>query len=567
MKRCLMMLAMLCCLMGVFTVSASAESAATRVDYYATVNVDGDCLVTMTVNFHFEDTTEGLAFPLPANANQITMNNASVNTSRMGSYTAVYLDKATGGNRGDFPVQFAYTLPKTVSVTENRQLQLELPILCGFSYPIQSLNYTITLPRDNTEIPNFFSTYRQNGIISDLNVIPNGSMITGNSKTGFNDHESLSMSMIVPQEMFPGVRMYQRTGNPELIPMGIFAGIALLYWLFFLRTLPPGRYRTSTPPAGVSAGEMGCRLTLAGGDLTMMVFCWAQLGYILINLDRNGRVLIHKRMEMGNERSLFEVRVFQNLFGSRRVIDCTGFQYAKHCRRTATMVPGEREQCRSNSGNIKIFRAICCVSQAFCGICVAMNMASIPVLQVLLSVLLVPLGVVTAWMMQEVAYRTHLRGKTRVYIGLFCCLIWIGLGLLAKQVWIPLGACVGQLIAGFFAAYGGRRTDLNRLEMAQILGLRRYLRRMPKNEVPKMMKKDPDYFFRLAPYAMALGVLRPFAAAFGKRKLEQCPYLVSQVHGRKTAAEWAYLMVTAADRMDARSRRMEVERWLPVKFR
>ena len=72
--------------------------------------------------------------------------------------------------------------------------------------------------------------------------------------------------------------------------------------------------------------------------------------------------------------------------------------------------------------------------------------------------------------------------------------------------------------------------------------------------------------FRGGP-AMALGVLRPFAAAFGKRKLEQCPYLVTPVQGRKTAAEWAYLMVTAADRMDARFRRTELERWLPVKFR
>ena len=103
--------------------------------------------------------------------------------------------------------------------------------------------------------------------------------------------------------------------------------------------------------------------------------------------------------------------------------------------------------------------------------------------------------------------------------------------------------------------------------MGQILGLRRYLKRMSGNEAAKMRKSDPDFFFRLAPYAMAMGVLRPFAAAFGKRKLEQCPYLVTPVQGRKTAAEWAYLMVTAADRMDARFRRTELERWLPVKFR
>ena len=49
----------------------------------------------------------------------------------------------------------------------------------------------------------------------------------------------------------------------------------------------------------------GSRLTFTGADLTMMVFSWAQLGYLVIHLDDNGRVMLHKRMDMGNERSSF----------------------------------------------------------------------------------------------------------------------------------------------------------------------------------------------------------------------------------------------------------------------
>lgn len=567
MKRWLICLATLLCLTGLFTVTASAESAVSRVDYYATVNVDGDCLVTMSVNLHIEESSTGLVFPLPANASNITINGSSANASRVGSHIAVSLDKATGGGRGDFPIQFAYTIPKIVTVTEDLKLRLDLPILCGFEYPIQSLNYTVTLPTENTTIPDFTSTYRQNGVASDLNCIPNGSMITGSSKSVFNDHEALSMSMMVPKEMFPGVKIYLRNGNPEVVPMGIFAGVALLYWLIFLRTLPPRKERVTAPPTGISAGELACRLTLAGGDLSMMVFSWAQMGYLLIHVDNNGRVLIHKRMEMGNERSLFEVRVFQALFGDRRVIDCTGLQYAKNCRRTAAMVPGEKSQLKSTAGNVNIFRALCCISQIFCGICLSMNMTNIGILQILLSIVLGAVGAVTAWLIQEIPYCTFLRNKTRAYIGIACCILWVGLGFIAKQVWIPLGAVAGQIVMGFFAAYGGRRTDLNRMEMAQILGLRRYMKKMPKEDVPKMLQSDPDYFFRLAPYAMAMGVLKPFAQAFGKRKLEQCPYLITPVHGRRKAEDWAELMVAAADRMDARYRRMEVEKWTPVRIR
>ena len=566
MKRLAHLVLLLCCLMGLMAVTASAESMATRVDYYATVNVDGDCMVTMTVNLHLEESNPELMFPLPGNADKIVMNGSSVPTTRMGSYIGAHLSKATGGSRGDFSIQFAYTLSDKVSVMDDRKtLKLELPILCGFEYPIQSLNYTITLPRDNSRMPDFISTYRQSGIASDLNCIPNGSMITGSSKSAFNDHEALFMYLQADTEMFPGVSTYIRDGNPELIPMGIFAGIALLYWLICLRNLPFRKITSANPPAGVNAGELGCRLTMSGTDLTMMVFHWAQMGYILIHVDRQGRVLLHKRMDMGNERSLFEVRVFQTLFGEHRVIDATGNQYAKNRHRAAALVPGEKTMCKS-SGSTKIFRGICCVSQVFCGICVAMNMTNITVLQVLLSLLFGALGVVTAWGMQEAAYCTYVRGNSKAYIALGCVAIWGLLGLLCKQVWIPLGACAGQLFMGFFAAYGGRRTDMNRLEAAQILGLRRYMKKMPKADVPKMLHRDPDFFFRLAPYAMALGVLKPFAQMFGKRKMD-CPYLIPPVPGYRRADEWGLMLVTAADRMDARFRQMEIERWLPVKVR
>ena len=65
----------------------------------------------------------------------------------------------------------------------------------------------------------------------------------------------------------------------------------------------------------------------------MMVFTWAQLGYLLIQTDSGGKVLLHKRMDMGNERSLFENKIFALLFGSRQAVDATGYPYAKLSRK------------------------------------------------------------------------------------------------------------------------------------------------------------------------------------------------------------------------------------------
>ena len=567
MKRiCGALMALALVLSAFFTLHVSAESAASKIDMYCTVNTDGDCLVSMTVNLRLEASDEGLTFPLPYSASDITMNGSSVSSSRVGDKTLVAVGRVTGGLTGEFPVRFDYILPKAVGVTADRQLQLKLPMLCGFDYPVESFSFIITLP-DNVETkPQFTSTYQQVGFESNLELAVNGNMITGASVNTLNDHESVSMTMSVSKDMFPSVSTYQRTGNPEIIPMAVLAGAALLYWLIFLRTLPPQRQRTTLPPEGISAGELGCRVTMTGGDLSMMVLSWAQMGYLLIQ-SQGGRVLLHKQMDMGNERSLFEVRVFQSLFQNRRSVDCRSAGYAKLCAKTAAMVPGEKTMCRSRPGSRKIFRLLLCASQVFCGVCVAMNMTSITVLQILFSLIFGLLSGVSAWEIHEFAMCIRSRDRTRAWIALALCLFWTLLGLIAGQVWVPLVSVMVQLLMGFLAAYGGMRTELNRSEAGEILAIRRYLKGIPRPEAARLIKSDSEYFFRMAPYAIALGVGKPFAAAFGRRKLEQCPYFLTKTQGSRTAEEWMHLMLQTVTLMDDRYKRSKLEGWMAIRFR
>ena len=579
MKRIKRVLFMLLFAVLLLPLRAQAASAATRLDYTATINVDGEALVSLTLNLHLEAINQNLTYPLPGTATNITVNGASPATNKSGSLTIVSLARVTGGQPGDYVVTISYSLPKVVTVAmktdplnkskqivDKDNLKLELPLLSGFAYPISAMNYTITLPGEFTSTPDFYSTYQQNGLASELNLLYNGNMLTGSSKSGFNDHESVYMTMMLPPDMFPGVSTYQRTGNPELVPMGILAGTALLYWLLFLRTFPARRESCTIPPEGITAGELDCRLFLKGADLTTMVLCWAQLGYILIQVDGR-RVLLHKRMDMGNERSLFEVRTFRSLFGDRRVVDASSLAYAKTLRKAKSMIPGENTICRSTERQRNIYRYLLCVSQVFCGICMAMNMTSILALQILLSLLFGALAVVTAWQLHKVAYCTIGRDKTGLITAGVSLLVWLIIGLIAKAVWISLAECAGQILLGFPAAWGGRRSEVNRHEVAQLRGLRHYLSHMPAEDVQRLLAADSSYYFRMAPYAMALGVLHPFTQAFGKRKLPQCPYIVTRVHGSRKAEDWETLLKDLTSRMDARAKRMEMDRWLAVRFR
>ena len=581
MKRLLTLIIVCILTAGLLVMPASAESAASNVDLYITVNAEGDALVTMQVMLRLESNYEQLYFPLPVNAKNITLNGSGVTSTKSSSATLVNISRITEGYLGEATMRFEYTIPEAVSVNTESVLEmlkkgqdvkdrllLTLPLLNGFELPVETMKFTVTMPAGKmTHAPKFTSIYRQDSIESDLTILPiTGSQIIGTAKTVMNDREGITMTMIVPEEMFPTVSTYVRNGNPELLPIGIFAGLALLYWLLTLRTLPIKRLETNTAIEGVTAGEMGCRLTLAGGDLTMMVFTWAQLGYLIISADDNGQVLLHKRMDMGNERGPFENKVFRQLFGNRRVVDATGMTYAKLCIKTAKQVPQERNVFRGNSGNIKIFRGLACVCQIFAGVCVAMNLSPRLWLATIMAVILGVFGAITGWLIQDVAYRTHLRGKVPVLIGLICIVIWTILGLLSGQVWIPLGVSLGNWAFGYFAAYGGRRSDLGRHDAGQVLGLRKHLKHMPKDSINRLMINDPEYFFNYAPYALALGVMGPFARAFGGRKFDQCPYLMTRVAGKRTAEEWGQLMQDTADIMDAKSRRLQVEKWVPLEI-
>ena len=139
--------------------------------------------------------------------------------------------------------------------------------------------------------------------------------------------------------------------------------------------------------------------------------------------------------------------------------------------------------------------------------------------------------------------------------------LWALLGFLSGQPLIPVCSILGQWVLGFFAAYGGRRSDLGRHDSGQILGLRSYLKHLPRDGINRLLNNDPDYFFNMAPYALALGVIRPYADAFGRRKMEDCPYLFLRTNGRKTADEWAEILRETALLMDERAKQMRFQRW------
>jgi len=530
---------------------AATGVSSARVD--AVLDADGNCQVTITATLLLEQ-TDGVSFPVPGNARGISLGGKGVSTRPSGEYLLVDLSRMTGNS-----LVLHYTVPNTVSYNEQEKPQLTLPLLCGFSYPMDGLAFSLTLPEQVQSAPRFFSGYHQQGI-DGLVWEVSGNQIAGSMTSTLKDHETLTVTLELTETAFPRSSVEPWSAGLEDTIAFVLMGLAALYWLIFLRAAPHLRHKTAMPPDGSTAGELRCVLTGQGADLTMMVMSWAQLGYILIHLQGNGRVLLHKRMDMGNERGTFEVRVFRTLFSKKRTVDGSGYHYARLYRKVAASRGSLQEFFRKDSGNPVVFRVLAAAAGIFGGASLAIGLAGDALLAALVILLMGLVGGLAAWVMQEWIQGLHLRNKGMLILGLGIGVAWILLGILAGEGGLAIGMVAFQLLTGLAWAYGGRRTPIGRQTTAQILGLRAYLKKIPQADLDRIRRTDPDFFFTMVPYALALGVDQPFARQFGRKRLSPCPWLTSGMDGHMTALEWSREMRRAADQLDEHQRRLPWER-------
>lgn len=533
----------------------SAQSEIQTMDSHCIVNDKGACSVNTSVTLTLDESAD-LTFPLPAEATEITLNAERGSVSTSGQYKNLSLRSVTGGSAGTFTFQIHYTLPGVVDPgTEG--LELTLPLLCGFSYPVENFDFSVTLPSEVTTEPVFISSYYQELIAAQLDVSVNGNTLSGRT-SALKDHETLSMTLPVTDAMFPQTAVTARVmGVMDIVVLAV-AVLAVVYFVLTMRPRLLRRDLRTTAPDGVSAGDLQMWLTGRGVDLSLLVVTWAQMGYLRIQVDDNGRVLLHKRMDMGNERSRFENRCFRSLFGHRRIVDGTGYHYAQLCRGMWKVTPRIKEVFLPFSGNPKLFRGLCLLSGMLSGAILASAFAPH---SLFLKVFLALVSAVFSLCLQAGGAAFPHRHKLWLWIGLGCALVWMLLGILCGEILLSLLMILFQFAAGLASVYGGRRTALGHQLMEQSFNLRRHFRNASEKDLAQLLKGNPNYFFELAPYALALDADRRFARHFSHLHLEECNYLIVGNRRHMNAVEWAKLLRSAVDTLDAKAKRLPLERF------
>ena len=175
------------------------------------------------------------------------------------------------------------------------------------------------------------------------------------------------------------------------------------------------------------------------------------------------------------------------------------------------------------------------------------------------------LGLVSGYLIPGWTDNGLLRHRRRVLIGLGLALAWMLLGSFSGAKDMGTMMALGLLAAGVLYGWSGRRTALGRATASQLLGLRRYLRGRDKQQLNRAKNLDPDYYFRMAPYAIALGVGKNFASAMGRHAAEGgCPYLIRNKEQVMDTRRWNALLEHTADLMDQRKQTRPLEKTLEL---
>lgn len=551
----LAVLLLVAALIVTFCSGALAQSSIQTLDCRAVVSDSGACSVDLTINLHLDAAAQPV-FPIPAEATDVTLNGSRGSVTASGQYKLLSLSGITGSNAGSFTFQVHYSLPGVVDMGEEG-LVLTLPLLCGFSYPVDNMHFSVTLPSEVTTQPVFTSSYYQELIGAQMTISLQGNTLTGDTGS-LKDHETLSMTLPVTDAMFPQPAAAARVmGWMDMIVLA-FALLAVLYFLLAMRPRMIHQETRTTPPDGVSAGDLQMWLTGSGVDFSLLVVTWAQLGYLRIQLDDNGRVLLHKRMDMGNERSRFENRAFRSLFGHRRIVDGTGYHYANLCRVMWRKTPGIKDIYRPRTGNPKILNTLGLITGMLSGVLVASAFVTHSLfLKILLAFICGALSIG----IQAGGAAILRRRKLPVWIGAGCMAVWMTLGVCSDEVLLCFLMILLQLAIGIGGVCGGKRTILGHQIMEQIWSLRRHMCFGAEQDMAQLLRSNPNYFHDLAPYALALGLDRRFANRFNRLKLQECNYLIIGNRRHMCASEWAKVLRSVVEILDAKAKRLPLERF------
>ena len=523
------------------SVTAGAADATVITDMKTDCLVDagGSCQITQTVTIDIAGTEDTLELPLAANAKSISVAGYKYKKTTQDGYTVLVLS-SNGGFSGSRTFTIVYTVSGLVSEQDKVQT-LTLTLLAPkWNWAISNYDFTISLPAAFEGYPAFSSGYYGDVMEDYMNFTVRDGMISGTINTALKDHESLTMTLVVGEGYFAGKYASWSSGWVETALVIVFSVLALLYWALTLRSKSLRAASRSMPPDAV----MPCDLPylLAGGtpDFNMLICHWAALGYLTIEMDEKGHVLLHRQVIMGNERKRLEVKIFSALFARGDVCDGASLTYKTTAQNAMRAIRRywDRRLYAKSSGNVRIMQALCALAMAVASLAVMSQiLPSMPARGLVLTLCMI-VGLGLSVLISRIAQAYYLGNVLGMIVSAAAALVLLVAGQLSESGLPMLVAVAMSFVCGALTLHGGRRTELGTQLISQSLGFRKGLEKLSERHISMLLGRDGQYFYKLLPYAEAMGMGAEFSRRLGETELEPCEWYLTRVPAARTGVEF-----------------------------
>ena len=516
----------------------AGETAIRRLEITGIVDEKGTANISMNIQMHVVGVVEQLRFAMPENAKDREI--AGFRTKSSSENGLRYLTVSnSSGFTGDQTFTLTYSLPGLVSKGEESQ-KLELPLLAAQDYRVGQVALAVNLPKNFTSFPSFTSGYYGEIIEDYMEFSASGKAVVGTVNVILQDSDSLTMSLTVPEGYFAG--RYKEGGLSKVLTVVVIllVVLALLYWWRTLQSTALRPQARTLPPDGVNPGDLPYLLAGGNADFNMLVSHWATLGYLSFYVNKSGHVILRRRMSMGNERRAYERKLFDLLFGNDNLCDGASVRYKKVGERAMAVLPrywGKRLYDK-RSGSPFLAKLLCCLASAFATV-IAMDAVGPEQLHGLFLIVGFVAGFALCWLMQSAFGRFYLGDWVRVAIGCCCGLLLLILGGLGGIALTMAPTVAVAAFIGWQTTHGGRRSPYGQEVISQTMGFRRFLLHVSEHHLLQMLRRDPQFFYKMLPYAEAMGQDRRFVALFHDVQLEPCQWYEA-ARGTPTTASAFY---------------------------
>ena len=492
-----------------------------RVEITCIVDERGEARVTQTIKMNVVGILEDITFAFPG-----TARNREIAGWRGKSASADGLRYLTVHNKAGFSGEqtftLSYTIKDLVSAGEESQ-KLELPLLVQQKYPVGIVALAVNLPKTFASMPVFSSGYYGDLVEDYMTINTSATAVTATVNDILQDSDSLSMALTVPDDYFSG--HFGTGGGSGFLRIAalVLAALAIILWWRGVKGPAIHSQPRALPPDGVNPGDLPFLMAGGKADFNMLVSHWATLGYLSFYVNKAGHVILRRRMPMGNERRKFEQRLFDLLFGDGDVCDGASVRYQKVGRKAQDVIPRywSRRLFDKSSMSPALIRGL---AHLACGFATAAAMDAVAPDKVhgLFVMLGLVAGCALSVMLRGAFGSFYLSDWVKTGLGAGCGLLLLILGGLGDSTVIMVPAAAVSAFLAWRTVHGGRPSEYGREVLSQTLGFRRFMRSANGTHLLQMLQRDPQYFYKMLPYAQAMGLGNAFVNAFQDVSLEPC---------------------------------------------